>query len=192
MHATLEVLKQVTQALEQAGVPYRVGGSVASSALGVPRATLDIDIVADLQPHHVAPLAQLLGLDFYFDQAHALEAIRRRSSFNLLHLEKAVKVDIFLLKPSAFEQNAFAREYRITLEEPTPPYSVAFCTAEDILLHKLRWYEMGGRVSERQWGDILGILRVQTALDLAYLHHWAGELGLAELLEQALAQALLD
>ncbi len=192
MYETLEVLKQVTRALEQVGVPYRVGGSVASSALGVPRATLDIDIVADLKPHHVAPLAHLLGQDFYFDQAHALEAIQRRSSFNLLHLDKAIKVDIFLLNPTPFEQSAFAREYRIRLEEPAPPYSVAFCTAEDILLHKLRWYEMGGRSSERQWGDILGILRVQTTLDLDYLRRWAGELGLAELLEQALAQAPLD
>ncbi len=192
MLETLEVLRQVTAALEQVGVPYRVSGSVASSALGIPRATLDIDIVADLTPHHVAPLARLLGQDFYFDQVHALQAIQQRSSFNLLHLAKAIKVDIFLVNPTPFEQSAFAREHRITLEEPEPPYSVAFCTAEDILLHKLRWYELGGRSSERQWSDILGILRVQTTLDLDYLRRWARELGLLELLEQALAQAPLD
>ncbi|MBO1438250.1 hypothetical protein [Meiothermus sp. CFH 77666] len=189
MNETLQVLKTVTAALEQAGVPYRVGGSVASSALGVPRMTLDIDIVADLRPHHIAPLAKLLGPDFYFDTEHALEAIQRRSGFNLLHFASAIKVDLFLPQPTPFEQSAFARELRITMDEPAPPQSIAFSTAEDTLLHKLRWYELGGRVSERQWGDVLGILRVQTHLDWAYLRHWAAALGLLGLLEQALREA---
>lgn len=64
--------------------------------------------------------------------------------------------------------------------------------AEDTLLHKLRWYELGGRGSERQWGNVLGILRVQTALDLEYLRRWAAELGLSGLLEEAFAQAAMD
>lgn len=134
-------------------------------------------------------MARLLSKDLYFDQAHALEAIQRRSSFNLLHLATAIKVNIFILNPTPFEQSAFAREHRIMLEEPKPPYSVAFSTDEDILLHKLR---LGGRSSERQWGDILGILRVQKTLDLDYLRRWARELELLELLERALGQAPLD
>jgi hypothetical protein len=192
MNETLEVLKTVTAALEQVGVPYRVGGSVASSALGVPRTTLDIDIVADLKPHHVAPLANLLGRGFYFDTEHALEAIGRRSGFNLLHFASAIKVDLFLPQSTPFDRAAFAREHRIALDDPVQPRSIAFSTAEDILLHKLRWYELGGRSSERQWGDVLGILRVQTGLDMEYLRYWAAELGLSGLLEEAQAQAAMD
>lgn len=151
--------------------------------------TLGIDIVADLRPHRIAPLARRLGPDFYFDTEHALEAIQRRSGFNLLHFASAIKVDLFLPQPIPFEQSAFAREHRIALDEPAPPQSIAFSTAEDILLHKQRWYELGGRVSERQWGDVLGVLRVQTHLDRAYLRHWAEELGLRGLLEEAQREA---
>jgi hypothetical protein len=46
---------------------------------------------------------------------------------------------------------------------------------------------MGGEVSERQWRDILGIIKVQQErLDKAYLHTWAIELKLSSLLARAL------
>lgn len=183
------VLGIVTSALEQTGVQYRIGGSVASSALGMSRMTLDIDIVADLKPQLVAPLASVLGKAFYFDQEHALEAIQRGSSFNLLHFESGIKIDLFLPKQTPFEQSAFRRETMVFLPDLEPPRTVVFSTPEDTILHKLRWYDMGGRSSERQWNDILGVLRVQTELDLEYLRHWAAELGLADLLEQAFKQA---
>lgn len=48
-------------ALEAVGVRYRVGGSVASSALGVPRSTLDVDIVCTLEQSHVEALTELLA-----------------------------------------------------------------------------------------------------------------------------------
>ena len=58
---------------------------------------------------------------------------------------------------------------------------------EDILLAKLEWYRMGGEVSERQWRDVIGVLRVQAGvLDVDYLQRMARELEVADLLEQAL------
>lgn len=63
-------------------------------------------------------------------------------------------------------------------------------TAEDTLLAKLEWYRMGGEVSERQWRDVLGILKVQAGrLDLAYLRRWAIELKVEDLLERAVNDA---
>jgi hypothetical protein len=63
-------------------------------------------------------------------------------------------------------------------------------TAEDALLTKLEWFEMGGRSSSRQWNDILGIIRQQgTTLDLVYLRQWAASLNVHALLEQALTDA---
>ena len=63
-------------------------------------------------------------------------------------------------------------------------------SAEDAILTKLEWFEMGGRSSSHQWNDILGIMRRQGAsLDLAYLHHWADTLRVRDLLEQALVEA---
>ncbi len=73
----------------------------------------------------------------------------------------------------------------------TEPERTAYiASAEDTVLTKLEWYRMGGEVSDRQWRDVLGVLKVQgKRLDLAYLRRWATELGIADLLERALAEA---
>ena len=62
--------------------------------------------------------------------------------------------------------------------------------AEDTLLAKLNWYRLGGEVSERQWRDVLGVLAVQAGrLESEYLFRMAEELGVADLLARALAEA---
>ncbi len=68
-----------------------------------------------------------------------------------------------------------------------PKVDAAISTAEDTILAKLNWYRMGGEISERQWRDVLGIIKVQAdTLDLEYLRHWAKELEIDDLLEQVL------
>jgi hypothetical protein len=62
---------------------------------------------------------------------------------------------------------------------------VPVASPEDIVLAKLRWYDLGGRTSERQWSDILGVLRVQRGkLDWGYIEEWGPRLGVAELVSQ--------
>lgn len=64
------------------------------------------------------------------------------------------------------------------------------CRAEDIILAKLPWCELCGRVSERQWLDLTGVIKVQAgALDAAYLERWAGVLGVSALLCKVFADA---
>ncbi len=60
---------------------------------------------------------------------------------------------------------------------------------EDTILAKLEWFQLGGETSERQWWDIVGILRVTENADRTYLQRWAAALGIAGLLERALADA---
>ena len=73
------------------------------------------------------------------------------------------------------------------METPEGRRPLRFASAEDTLLHKLVWYERGHRVSDRQWGDVIGLIRVQAEnLDVEYLRHWAAPLGVAELLGFAL------
>lgn len=80
------------------------------------------------------------------------------------------------------------REEQIGLGEDV--VTLYLCSPEDTILHKLQWYRAGGGVSDRQWSDVLGVLKVQTnALDRTYLRYWSGELGLTELLEQAFRDA---
>ena len=88
----------VTQTLEQLDIAYAVGGSLASSLHGIMRATLDVDIVADMRLEHIRPLVTALSQEFYADGEMMRDAIERHSSFNLIHYETAYKVDIFIPK----------------------------------------------------------------------------------------------
>lgn len=179
----------VAQTLEQLGIDYAVGGSLASSLHGVMRSTLDVDIVADMKMEHIQPLVAALSKEFYADDEMMRDAIEHRSSFNLIHYETAFKVDIFIRKLRAFDQMQLERR-RTSVIATDPEQSVYIVSPEDIILAKLEWYRMGGEVSERQWRDILGVLKTRAGeLDLDYLRKWAGELKVSDLLERALRES---
>lgn len=179
----------VAEQLERLGVPYALGGSLASSMYGIFRSTNDADLVADLQEEHAEPLARALHGAFYADAAMIRDAISTRGSFNLIHLATMLKVDIFLPGRGAFDGNQLARRVREMVQQE-PPRSLAIVSAEDTVLAKLGWYRAGGEISDRQWYDILGVLKVQgAALDLPYLRRWAPELGVTDLLARALDEA---
>lgn len=179
-------LRPVVEALERMGVPYMVAGSVASSMHGVPRTTLDADLVARIDDVHARPLVEALGQAYYADEAMIRNAVRHGSSFNLIHQGSMVKIDVFVAKSRPYDASALDRRRRGKIED----LEVDAATPEDVVLSKLEWYERGGRVSERQWGDVVGLLRVHRgALDLAYLRRWAAELRVSDLLDRALGEA---
>lgn len=180
----------VTQTLERLGIPYAIGGSLASSVHGVMRSTLDVDIVADMRLEHIQPLVAALSREFYADDEMMRDAIERRSSFNLIHYETAFKVDIFIRKSRAFDQMQLERRQPSVIATD-PEQSVYVTSPEDVILSKLEWYRMGGEVSDRQWRDILGVLKTRAGeLDLDYLRRWARELNVADLLERAWKQSV--
>ena len=176
----------VAHALEQIGVPYAVGGSLASSVHGIMRSTLDVDIVADMKLEHIQPLIAALSKEFYADDEMMKDAVEQHSSFNLIHYETAFKVDIFIRKLRTFDQMQLERR-RPSVIATEPDQSVYVVSPEDIVLAKLEWYRMGGEVSDRQWRDVLGVLKTRAGeLDLAYLRKWANELKVSDLIERAL------
>jgi len=178
----------VVEALEQLEVPYHIGGSVASSLNGIPRLTIDVDLVTNLKLEHVRPLVRLLEGEYYIDEDAVRDAVKRRSSFNVIHLESILKIDVFVAKSRVFDQEEFRRVQLKMLEGSDRPFYVA--SPEGTILNKLEWYRMGGEVSDRQWNDILGVLKVQGAnLDMAYLQRWAVALKVSDLLERALVDA---
>ncbi len=183
----MERLEAVIAVLDALRVPYLIGGSFASAVHGMARTTLATDIVADLRLKHVAPLVSALQDRFYVDEAAVHEALRDRSSFNLIHLTTMFKVDIFLPTGRPYDQAEFAhRAQRVVATDPERTAYVA--STEGTILTKLEWYRLDGEVSERQWRDVLGILKAQgTVLDIAYLQEWAQPLGVADLLELALS-----
>jgi len=181
----LVIASFVARALEDLGIRYFVGGSLASTLHGEPRFTRDADLVAELEFKHAEPLARALAGTFYVDEESIRLAILRRGSFNAIHLATAFKVDVFVSKLRPFDRSSFARR------EPAQGdgYDMYVSSAEDTLLAKLDWYREGGEVSDQQWRDILAILTVQgDRLDPWYLRTWADALNVGDLLERALQE----
>jgi hypothetical protein len=116
------------------------------------------------------------------------EAINRKSSFNVIHLATSMKIDVFVLQDSPYFKNAFSRKRAEILDEGGRLFFLP--SPEDIILVKLDWYKLGSCTSERQWSDILGVLKVQKKnLDLKYLQYWATELRLEDLLNTAFMES---
>jgi hypothetical protein len=190
---TYAALGPVVAKLHELGVAYYIGGSVVSSMVGIPRATLDVDIVADLAPRHVAPLVEALKAAYYIDGRMIQDAIARRSCFNLIHLATSFKVDVFVLKNRPYDRAALARIKSRLVDAGNARLELFLASPEDIILAKLEWFRMGDEVSERQWRDVIGVMKVNgTALDRPYMERWAAELGVADLLARAWKEAEVD
>lgn len=167
--------------LDRLGVDWVIGGSIASSVHGEPRATQDVDIVVALRARHVKPLVRALGRDYYVDTDALRAAVKEAGSFNAIHLASAIKADLFVAGDDAFEAERLANRLRVE----TPSGVLYVDTAEHTMLRKLEWYRRGGEVSERQWRDVQAIVRIQgDRLDRERLRLWAARLGVADLLQR--------
>ena len=141
--------------------------------------------MVDVDEALVAELVTRLPDDYYRDLESAREAVRRRSSFNLIHLASGVKLDLFVLGTEPFDREELSRSRAVRLPS-APDRTLRVKSPEDTILRKLQWFRLGGEVSDRQWGDVLGVLQSQVrTLDFDYLERWAKRLGLDDLLERA-------
>lgn len=185
----VEVTLMVTGVLEKLGVPYLIGGSLASTLYGMVRTTQDSDIITGMRPENIQPFIAALQDEFFIDEEIIAESIELNSSFNIIHRETMFKVDVFIPRPRPFQQSQLARAQRQTFALETE-MSANFASAEDTILSKLEWYRLGGEVSEHQWRDILGVLKTRAGeLDLDYLRSWAIELKVSDLLERSFQAA---
>lgn len=185
----VEVTLKVTMVFEKLGVRYLIGGSLASTLYGMVRTTQDSDVITEMRLEHIQPFVAALKNEFYIDDEMIAESIQRNSSFNIIHRESMFKVDIFIPPPRRFQESQFGRAQRQTFDYETQ-ISAKFASPEDTILAKLEWYRMGGEVSDRQWRDILGVLKTRAGeLDFDYMRTWAKELKVSDLLERAYNEA---
>lgn len=186
----LLVVGRIAAAFERLRIRYVLGGSLASSLHGIPRATMDVDLVAEMAAWHAAPLARALESEFFVDPEMIVDAISRHASFNVIYLPTMFKADVFVLKPDPWWEVEMERGREELIGAGTDALRLRVATAEDTLLYKFVWYRLGNQISDRQWQDALGILRVQrNTLDWRYLRTWARHLDVTELLEKAVAEA---
>ena len=189
----IDAIRPIIKAFEKLGILYYISGSIASSAYGVARATLDVDMVSELKNEHIHPFVEMLKAEYYIDEEMILDAVKHKSSFNIIHLESMFKVDIFLKKDRPYSREVFERKRKENLDEEKGDAEFFIASSEDVILNKLEWFRMGGEISERQWNDILGVIKVQgDLLDKEYLYHWAIELGVAELLKKAFRESKMN
>lgn len=180
------VVTKLAKVFDDLGIPYLVGGSLASSAYGTPRATLDVDVVAAILPTQIDRITRALSPDFEVDPAMVREAVEERGSFNAIYLPTMFKADIFIARDDAWSREELTRGVAQRVETADGEVSIRFASPEDTLLHKLYWYRLGNEMSEHQWRDVVGMLKVlKGTLDDAYIDRWAGHLGVVELLDRA-------
>lgn len=179
-----DVVRWIIGICDELSIPCMVVGSFASSSYGVPRTTMDLDVVIDPSGAQLERL--LVACDperFYVDADVARDALRRRSMFNVIDLQTGWKVDLIVRKANAHAVAELARRTTGTVAGVAAPMA----TAEDVIIAKLEWARASG--SERQLADVAGIVRARgAALDHAYLARWIADLGLAA--PWAAAQAL--
>ncbi len=185
----IEALEPVARTLQSLGIRFYIGGSVASSFHGAARSTMNVDLVADLSLENVELFIRRLGKEeFYVSQAAIEDAINRSSCFNVIHLASSFKVDIFILKSRNFDKSSMNRAVpgKVDLQSE---FQVPIASPEDTILSKLEWYRLGNEVSERQWDDVVRVMKILgNKVDQDYLEHYAIELAVSDLLQKLLAE----
>jgi hypothetical protein len=179
-----EFASRLADDLDASGIPFMVAGSHGSSYHGQPRTTHDLDLVIDPTREQLEHFLTLLGDRCYVSRDAALDALQRRSMFNVIDFDEGWKADLIIRKDRPFSVEEFRRRHPGTLLGRSLPIA----SPEDIILTKLEWNRI--TPSERQVADALNVVLVQGAkLDQGYLRHWAAVLGIGQDLETLLRTA---
>ena len=175
MKIAFDLLELVARSCEELGIPYAIGGSMASMTYGELRTTRDVDVVVSLRGVDVPRLLARFPLsEFYHDEAAALEAVRTGGEFNIIDNERGLKIDLFVADDEIAERQ-IAHARRLGLPSGG---TAMFSAPEELILMKMKFYSMGW--TEKHLRDIAGMLdRPGAEIDEARIAALAGDYGLA-------------
>ena len=152
MQNEIDILRDVSQKLNSAGLAFMLTGSVAMSYYAQPRMTRDIDIVVALRPEDAEKISSLFRSDDYLSPESIPEAIRRQSMFNIIPYQSVIKVDFIVLSSTPFAHEEFGRRREAFIGD----FQTTIISCEDLILSKLLWAKDSG--SEMQLRDVRNLL----------------------------------
>jgi hypothetical protein len=180
-----ELAAQLHSVFTAVAVPYYVTGGVAAITYGEPRTTRDLDVVIAVPRDALTPLVTALEAAGFYVPGVEDAATGRMRTLQVTQIATISRADLVLADDNDYEQLKFQRRRLIPWPNGTEVYLVS---PEDLVVNKLRWGQPSQ--SEKQWRDVLGVLKTQQEhLDYEYMHHWAAAFDLANALEQATLEA---
>src|SRR5437667_6442179 len=174
----IDIVRDISQRFEQAGIPYMLTGSMAMNYYAQPRMTRDVDVVIAIGPDDTNRVTALFRPDYYVSEESIRKSLAHESIFNLIHQESVIKVDCIIRKRSEYRRVEFERRQKISILD----FTTFIVSKEDLIISKLFWAKDSH--SEIQLADVQNLLA--TGYDAAYLQRWTRELGLDNLLEECL------
>jgi hypothetical protein len=177
MQNEIDIVRDVSQRLDRAGVAYMLTGSMAMNYYAQPRMTRDIDIVIALAPADAQKIVDIFRPDYYISEEAVRDSISAESIFNLIHNESIIKVDCIVRKNTPYRHFEFDRRKQIEIDN----FSTWIASKEDLIISKLFWTKDSG--SEMQMRDVKNL--VATGCDNVYIEKWTKELGLSKLWQEA-------
>ncbi|MEK7465897.1 MAG: hypothetical protein AAB074_00660 [Planctomycetota bacterium] len=185
----IDVTGDVAHILTELGIRHAVGGSMASILHGEPRLTQDVDFIIELGEAKIPDVVRAFGNGYYIAEPAVRDAVQRSASFNVIHLATMLKADLYVAGRSVLDPLQIGRAIPMKLRKDSAA-EIRVSSAEDIVLRKLEWYRKGREVSDRQWRDILGVLKVSGArLDRNFMATTAEAAGVTDLLERSIREA---
>lgn len=175
MSEELDVLKIVTERLNDADIPYMITGSIATNYYSIPRMTRDIDIVIELKDEDVAKIVALFENDFYIDEKMIKDSLKHEGLFNIIHNDKIIKIDFIIKKKNEYRDLEFSRKQKIEVDN----VSMWLTSLEDMILSKLYWAK--DSFSEIQLRDVANLINSSKNIDADYIEKWVKKLGLEEI-----------
>jgi hypothetical protein len=174
----IDIVRDVSRKLDQAGIGYMLTGSMAMNYYAQPRMTRDIDVVIAIGSNDIERIASMFEAEYYLSEESIRESIAHESVFNLIHHESVIKIDFIVCKQTEYRQLEFERRQKISILD----FTTYIVSKEDLIISKL-WWTKDSR-SEVQLEDVKNLL--VTGYDTTYVERWTRALGLNSLLQECL------
>ena len=173
MQNELDIVRDVSQRLDAAGIGYMLTGSMAMNYYAQPRMTRDIGLVVALGREDADRVTNLFNADYYVSREAVDNSIAHQSLFNLIHDDSVIKVDCIVRKQTEYRLNEFNRRQRIKIQD----FEIWIVSKEDLILSKLFWAKDSH--SELQLRNARNL--VASGCNRSYIENWAAQLGLVNL-----------